>query len=49
MPTDKFTFMHSDGHISETYPDLVEVGVDALNSQLFCMDLADLAAKARAG
>ena len=45
----KLTFMHSDGHISEIYPDLVEVGVDALNSQLFCMDLADLAAKARAG
>lgn len=45
----KLTFMHSDGHISEIYPDLVEVGVGALNSQLFCMDLADLAAKARAG
>ena len=41
--------MHSDGRISEIHPDLVEVGVDALNSQLFCMDLADLAAKARAG
>lgn len=38
----KFIFMHSDGHISEIYEDLVEVGVDAVNSQLFCMDMADL-------
>ncbi|MBT3341799.1 MAG: methyltransferase [Gemmatimonadetes bacterium] len=43
----KAVFMHSDGHISEIYPDLVEVGVDALNSQLFCMDMADLATKAK--
>lgn len=39
----KFTFMHSDGHITEIYPDLVEIGVDALNSQLACMDLQELA------
>lgn len=39
----KFVFMHSDGFISEIYPDLIEVGVDALNSQLFCMDMAKLA------
>jgi hypothetical protein len=38
----KLTFMHSDGHISEIYEDLVEVGVNAVNSQLFCMDMADL-------
>jgi uroporphyrinogen-III decarboxylase len=38
----KFAFMHSDGHITEIYPDLIEVGVDALNSQLFCMDIGDL-------
>ncbi|MBT4496273.1 MAG: methyltransferase [Gemmatimonadetes bacterium] len=38
----KFAFMHSDGHISEVYEDLIEVGVDAVNSQLFCMDMADL-------
>lgn len=43
----KAVFMHSDGHISEIYPDLVEVGVDALNSQLFCMDMADIATKAK--
>jgi len=39
----KFIFMHSDGHITEIYPDLIEVGVDAANSQLFCMDLGELA------
>ncbi len=39
----KSVFMHSDGHIAAIYPDLVEIGVDALNSQLFCMDLAELA------
>ena len=35
----KFAFMHSDGHIFEIYEDLVEIGVDAINSQLFCMDI----------
>lgn len=39
----KFAFMHSDGYTQEIYPDLIEVGVDALNSQLFCMDMAELA------
>lgn len=28
----KFAFMHSDGHIAAVYEDLIEVGVDALNS-----------------
>lgn len=41
----KFIFMHSDGMISEIYDDLVEIGVDAVNSQLACMDLCDLRAK----
>jgi hypothetical protein len=39
----KFVFMHSDGCISNIYEDLIEIGVDAVNSQLFCMDLARLA------
>lgn len=38
----KFLFMHSDGFIADILEDLVEVGVDALNSQLFCMDIEDL-------
>ena len=39
----KFAMMHSDGYIQEVYPDLVEIGVDALNSQVFCMDMEYLA------
>jgi uroporphyrinogen decarboxylase len=39
---DKFVFMHSDGFITDIYPDLIEIGVDVLNSQLFCMDLAEI-------
>jgi uroporphyrinogen decarboxylase len=37
-----FVFMHSDGNIESIYPDLIEIGVDALNSQLFCMDIEKL-------
>jgi len=43
----KFAFMHSDGHITEIYEDLIEVGVDAINSQLFCMDMVDLEKRAK--
>ena len=43
----KFAFMHSDGHISEVVSDLAEVGVDALNAQLFVMDMVDLAAQVK--
>lgn len=38
----KHTFMHSDGYTMEIYPDLIAAGVDALNSQLFVMDMAEL-------
>ena len=38
----EYVFMHSDGHIAAIYPDLIEIGVDALNSQLFCMDIEAL-------
>ncbi|MCF7890572.1 methyltransferase [Candidatus Bipolaricaulota bacterium] len=44
---DKYVFFHSDGFIEDIYPDLIEVGVDALNSQLFVMDIEKLAAKYR--
>jgi len=39
----KKIFMHSDGHILAIYPDLIEVGIDAINSQLFCMGIEELA------
>lgn len=35
----KYAFMHSDGNIEAILPDLVEIGLDALNSQLFAMDI----------
>ncbi len=38
----KKIFMHSDGHILSIYPDLIEIGIDALNSQLFCMGIENL-------
>ena len=40
----KSVFFHSDGHIADIIPDLIEIGVDAVNSQLFCMDIEQLAA-----
>ncbi len=43
----KFAFMHSDGHISDIIPDLIEIGVDALNSQLFCMDIEQIGERYR--
>ena len=38
----KYVFFHSDGHIMDIYPDLIEIGVDAVNSQLFCMDIEEI-------
>lgn len=38
----KKAFMHSDGHTLAIYPRLVELGLDAFNSQLFCMSLDEL-------
>ncbi len=38
----KAMFMHSDGYIMDIIPDLIDIGVDALNSQIFCMDLESL-------
>lgn len=39
----KKIFMHSDGHILAILPDLIELGVDAINAQLFCMGIDALA------
>ena len=43
----KFALMHSDGYITEIFEDFIEIGVDAINSQLFCMDLQELEKKAK--
>lgn len=39
----KKIFMHSDGNIRKILPHLIELGLDAINSQLFCMGLENLA------
>lgn len=41
----KFIFMHSDGYIIDIIPDLIEIGVDALNSQIDCMGVEALGAR----
>jgi uroporphyrinogen decarboxylase len=38
----KYVFMHSDGNITAIIPDLIEIGIDAINSQLFCMNIEEL-------
>lgn len=38
----KKVFMHSDGYTVDIYPHLVELGLDALNSQIFCMGIDKL-------
>ncbi|KXA89282.1 hypothetical protein AKJ62_03435 [candidate division MSBL1 archaeon SCGC-AAA259D14] len=40
---DKYIFFHSDGYIQDIYGDLIEVGMDAINSQLFVMNIEKLA------
>lgn len=41
----KFVLMHSDGYIADIIPDLIEIGVNAVNAQLFCMPIEELAEK----
>jgi len=43
----KRVFMHSDGHILEIIPDLIEIGIDALNSQVACMGVPALGERFR--
>jgi hypothetical protein len=38
----KYVFMHSDGFIFDIFDDLIEVGIDAINSQIFCMGVEKL-------
>ncbi len=43
----KKIFMHTDGYTADIIPDMVELGLDAINSQLFLMDIEDLGRKFR--
>ena len=38
----KFVFMHSDGNIIDILDDLIAAGVNAINSQVACMGVAEL-------
>lgn len=38
----KRTFFHSDGHTFDIIEDLIQAGLDAINTQIFCMDLEQL-------
>ena len=38
----KKIFMHSDGYTLSILPELIELGLDAINTQIFCMDFEDL-------
>lgn len=41
----KKVFFHSDGYIMDLYPEFIELGVDAINSQLWCMGVEEVAEK----
>jgi len=41
----KYAFFHSDGCIEKVLKDVVEVGIDALNTQIFTMDLELIASR----
>jgi len=41
----KYAFFHTDGNTEAIYGDFVEIGIDAINSQLFTMNIEELAKK----
>ena len=41
----KFIFYHTCGHVLPLYPEFIELGIDAVNSQIHCMGLENLADK----
>lgn len=38
----KYVFFHSDGFILDIFPEFIEIGIDAINSQIFCMGIKEL-------
>jgi hypothetical protein len=43
----KYVFLHTDGYIMDIFPDFIEIGIDAINSQIFCMGLKELGRRFR--
>jgi uroporphyrinogen-III decarboxylase len=44
---DKYVFLHTDGYVLDIYPDFIEIGIDAINSQIFCMGVRELGERFR--
>ena len=38
----KKVFFHCDGHILDLFEEFIDLGIDAINSQLFCMDIEEI-------
>lgn len=43
----KYVFMHSDGNILDILDDLIDAGIDAINSQIFCMGVEEVGRRFR--
>ncbi|MGE4284363.1 MAG: uroporphyrinogen decarboxylase family protein [Clostridia bacterium] len=43
----KYVFFHSDGYILDLYPEFIELGVDAINSQVWCIGIDKVAEVAK--
>jgi hypothetical protein len=43
----KYVFLHTDGYIMDVFPDFIEIGIDAINSQIFCMSVKELGERFR--
>ncbi|MBU1700896.1 MAG: methyltransferase [Candidatus Eisenbacteria bacterium] len=41
----KYIFMHTDGYVLDIFPDLIELEIDAVNSQIFCMGVEEIGKK----
>lgn len=43
----KYVFLHTDGYVMDVFPDFIEIGIDAINSQIFCMGVRELGERFR--
>jgi len=43
----KYVFLHTDGYVLDIFPDFIEIGIDAINSQIFCMGVEELGKRFR--
>jgi uroporphyrinogen-III decarboxylase len=43
----KYVFLHTDGYVMDVFSDFIEIGIDAINSQIFCMGVKELGKRFR--